>query len=388
MEDDILMLNDYCFLAIFKHISTQDLINFKNTYKSVGAAADRDFSRKMVGVVHFEDGIKVGFVLQNIKHFGSINHLKFSYCLFTREEWKEIFLALQQHCNENLKSLSIRGEAIESIKNDYLLLIACILKNIETLNFFNATRSHVFPSILSHCENVKNVKFSFVIDKKLHKTIFQKNQNLLKLKITSFIEDTDLKMIVDNLMNTRLEELSLHIERTTTFDGNISLLNQLFYLKRLSITCLGADVSSFLRNGFRSLNVLSLHYVYLSEQSISMLGVMNQLKVLSLNVCSLANHSNSYIESLLVLCGNKNIERLLYLLPSEHLAWIDEANFLKLIAKRRKATVDECLHLSLIPDIYFRTVKEIPSVLLESNEGTINLIDPTDRNYKFCDLLQ
>lgn len=391
-EDNILLLNEYCFLEIFKHLSLGDLANFKEVYRSVGAVADREFSSRTDGSLYFNKNKGINDI-QIIKQFGSsIDHLAFFYDMSDYNNWNEIFSALNLHFKGNLKSLSLLGESAETITEDDVLLIVRILRNIEMLKVGNYGKSCVFPFMLSHCENVKDLKLNFKIDKNHQQTIFQKNKNLLQLEMNMRIKDIDLKTIVDNLMNTRLKYLRIKIWRTTTLDGNIHLLNQLPYLKRLSIHCMDVNANSFLWNGFQpgfqSLKVLCLSWVHLDEAGVVALGTMSRLKVLSLNFCFFrSSHINDfYFESLLFLCGNRSIEHLKYLLRSSFFAGIDEVNFLKLIKKRKDRAAEKCLHLTLEYDIYRKTLLKIPSALLEANQCTIKVIDSNDQNYKYYDL--
>lgn len=50
-QDRILMLNDNCFLEIFKQLSLLDLANFKNIYGSVGAVTEMAFFRSTRGLL-------------------------------------------------------------------------------------------------------------------------------------------------------------------------------------------------------------------------------------------------------------------------------------------------------------------------------------------------
>lgn len=341
MEDDwtILTLNEYCLLEILKHLSVQDLANFKEAYQSVGTTADREFSRKTRGSLQFNKSKIIDDDIRIIKEFGtSIVSLELSDSLLRGSKWSEIASALQ---------LRLR------LKSGYF------------------DQSGIFPFILSHCENLKELELNFNIRKSHYSKIFKVNKSLSMLQLHFWLKDTYLGMIVDSLLTTRLEELSLRIKKTTTIDGNIFLFNRLPYLKRLSVMCSGVNVSSILRNGFQSLNVLCLSWVYLDEAGAAMLSRMNQLSVLSLRSCSLTNIP--YVESLLVLCGNGNLQFLTYECFALYLASIDEITFLKLIQKRKESAAERCLHLCLNRAIYDEILEDIPFHLLNANKGYLRI---------------
>lgn len=385
MADGILMLNDDCFLQMFKYLSLFDLANLKKTYSSLAVVADMEFRRKTRGSLSldFDDEEHLDEMFLITKQFGSsVGHLAISYHSFGEPQWSEIFTVICEHYTERLKSLSLSGEALGIIKEDDILLIADILKNIETIEidtYAFDSLNHFF-TILSICYNARSIILDFEIDIEIPKTIFQKNKNLVSLKLFTYIKDSDLKQIVENLMNTRLEELFLMIMSPNSIGGNLSEVLQLNYLKRLSVECCYWDFNPFLRNvnPFSSLNLLSIRFATLDQESIDILGRISPLKVLQLMECS------SHLESLLVLCGNKNFEHLRFLCDIMDFGAIGKVKFMKIIESRKAA--GNCLHLTLWYKFHIASLNAIPSEFFEANYDTIKLIDRHNRKYEYCDL--
>lgn len=385
------MLNDFCFLEIFKHLSVIDLANFKENYGILGAVVDMEFSRKTSGSFFFGCRDRMDKALQIIRQFGaSIKDLTINYHDWYETEWSEIFAVINEHCNDNLKALTLCGDAVGLIKSSDVLLIADILKHVEILelkNMNNEIRSNYsqdFVNILSHCENARSIALISYIDIDVHPTMFQTNKNLSKLKLHGL---SNLETIVDGLLNAPLEEFtvsSVKEEEDNSSAENIAQLFRLNRLKRLCIDCWYMDVSNFLQNvdASNSLTVLSLSNVHLDETNIAALGRMSRLKVLKLRY-SCCHTTEMLFESVLVLCGNKNFEHLILIC---YQASIAEADFMKLIEKRKASAAEKCLNLTLIKILYVQCLQEIPSELLVANKETITLIDEDDATYEYYTL--
>lgn len=384
------MLNDYCLLEIFKHLSVIDLANFKENYENLGAIVDMEFLRKTSGSFFFGCRHRMDTALQIIRQFGSsITDLTINYHDYYEIEWSEIFSVIKEHCSGQLKALALCGDAVGRIKETDILLIADTLKNVETLELKNlnyelrTNYSQDFKNILSRCENARSIALISYIDIDVHPALFQKNKNLSKLKLHGL---SNLEMIVDGLLNTRLEEFSVSSvkEKEKSFYENITQLFQLNHLKRLSIDCWYMDVGSFLCHvdASNSLNVLSLSNIHLDETNIAALGRMSRLKVLKLRY-SCCHTTEMRFESVLVLCGNKNFEHLILMCYQEP---INEDNFMKLIERRKASTAEKCLNLILMNMLYVQSVKEVPCELVEANRETIKLIDEDDATYEYYTL--
>lgn len=387
MADLILMLNDDCFLEIFKYLSLIDLANFKDTYKSLGAVVDMEFTRKTKGSLEFCYPATIPDVLEITKQFGSsIVRLTIS-----SKNWSEIFSAVGVHCTEKLKSLSVIGMGVERIKEADVSLIADVLKNIETLNINVHSRysaflgygdggSNEFFSILSHCKKAKSIELFHAMGMDLPQTIFQRNTNILMLKMRGWTNACYLKPIVENLMHTPLQELIVKAVDTDSIKGLLELL-RLRNLKRLSVYCGYSNANDFVRNvdALDSLTRLSLSSVErLDETSIAKLGRMTRLTVLQLIECYF---NTGFFETLVVLCENENLEHLRFLCQPMDVDAVDKVNFLKLIEKRKAA--ENCLHLTIWKPAYIASVEAITPELLESNKGTIKLIDIENCNYEY-----
>lgn len=376
MTDSILILNDYCLLEFFKHLSVIDLANLKETYGSrLGAVAEMQFSRITNGFLRFDSEEKMGEDLRIIKQFGpSVSNLAIYY-RSDGTKFCDIFSAISQYCNEKLKSLTLHGQSVRLITKADVLLIVDVLKNIETLKIGNSNSMAESVYILSHCVRAETIISYSNIDIVVHKTIFQRNKNLLKLELHSLIEENDLKAIVDNLMHTRLEALLLNIWKNNSSGENVAQLIRLNHLKRLTIGCGNVDISPFLRivDLSNSLNVLSLSLGRLDETNIAALGRIKRLKVLEINFCMLT--TKSHFKSLLVLCGNKNLEQLQFLCHRMDFKYIDGEKLRRMIETRKASTAEKCLFLFLSHKVYTESLNAIPSVLLDSNMATIKLMD-------------
>lgn len=390
------MLNDYCFHEIFKNLSLRDLANFKESCRRFATVADMGFYRKTLGSLffdcqenidqkplHWDD--KVSEALRMMKLFGRfVNRLTIGCDRLDGTKWSEIFEIINEHCNEKLKSLVLFGDTIGLIKEADVVLIADVLKNVETIQlgpYFDYNDSKEFINILSRCENARSIILASHISTTVHKTIFQKNVNLIALELIGSITDSDFKLIVDNLMNTRLEEFTVGISwlpsSRTVPGGNLSQILRLNHLKRICIHCYHMDINPFLLtvDASKSLNVLSLSGALLD---ISALVSITRLKVLKIGFdCSFVEN---LLTSVLVLCGNKNFEHLLLLCYKDA---IDEETFLGIVAERKASTAGHCLHLTLSHEIYTESLMAIPSYLLQENKKTIKLIDGDDRNYEY-----
>lgn len=71
VADVILILNDNCFLQIFKYLSLIDLANFKETYKCRGPVADMEFCRKTRRSFGFCCNRNKNEMIQIMEQFGS-----------------------------------------------------------------------------------------------------------------------------------------------------------------------------------------------------------------------------------------------------------------------------------------------------------------------------
>lgn len=389
MADGILRLNDHCLLEIFKRISLLDLANFKKIYGQLGAVADIAFFKSTRGLLYFGYEKKIDENLRIIKGFGpSIDGLIIDYKKLSGRsgtKWSNIFRAINKRCGKTLKEFTLCGEAVRQVTGVHVSLIGNILKNIETLKIGDYAPIELIDN-LAYCKNARSITLFCTVDIDLHPTIFRTNKNLLQLKLFKPIHDKHLKTIVDNLMNSRLEELAVMINMTKSSSQNIVQLLRFNYLKRLYIDCCDVNLDFFLLNldSSRSLSVLSLSGVRLDEANIATLGRIARLKVLKLKFCNLV--TSSPFESLLILCGNMNIEHLV-LTHAIHLNRIDEENFLAMIETRKASTAKNCLHLTLDYQIYSATLKAISSQLLEANKEQIKFIYELDLNYenKFFD---
>ncbi|XP_037051716.1 uncharacterized protein LOC119085412 isoform X1 [Bradysia coprophila] len=385
-------LNDYCWLMIFKHLSIGDLANFRASFKDLATVTDMEFNKVTHGslLFGFDDNENM---IEVIKQFGHlIKDLCFDYDKLRGITWKEIFTAMGENCNDNLKKLSLGGRSLLFMKKEDILPIENILKNIETLEFDNDDDSrHRFPKhylhILSHCEKLRELTVIGVIDINLHKTLFENNRNLLKLKWFGPKDSSALKNIVDNLMHTRLEEFAISFMHMTPFMRNFSEFLRLSHLKRLSIDCKFVDLTDFLSDidtVDNSLTLLTLSFARLDHKNIGTLGRIKRLKVIKLcDDCIMA--TTSYIISLQILCGNRNVEHLL-IFCCDKIGAIDETNFLKIVDIRKRIGAENCLHLTLSRDIYNTSLKAIPSELLEANKDVLKLIDEYDSDYEYNDL--
>lgn len=381
-------------MDILKGLTLEDLSYFKDTYQGADAVANGEFRRRTGGSLYFSNKAEsidlendIHNDLEIIELFGSLtDHLEISYNTLGVKKWHEIFAKIYSHCNKKLSSLTIQGNALQLVKKKDVSLIAGILRNIKTLKIGNGrSRCYISPVILALSVNVKEVKLNFEIGKNCYfRTIFHENQKLSKLEFCLPINDRELEMIVDNLQRTRLQDLTIQIWKTNTKDGNISLLSQLPYLKRLSVTCPGVHATSFLHKDFPSLlslNMLSLTCIRLDLWSIETLARMCQLEVVRLDLCTLIEIS--HIECLLALCSNKNLEHLLYFILPEHVTGVQ---ILELFEERKKEAPEKCLHLVFEERIYTEVLEEIPYEVREANKGTMKLINPDDQEYKFFNL--
>lgn len=390
MATEILMLNDDCLLEIFKYLSLHDLANFKEIYRSLGDVVDVQFIRITRGSIYLSCDANTNKNLQIIKQFGSsVRRLTLHYLILRSiswysPEWSEIFSTINEHCN-NLKSLTVT-----TITQADVRLIANILKNVKRiyLGSYSLDVPLEIVNILSYCENVSSITLYSKINVNLQPKIFQRNQNLLRLELNETIKDSNLKTIVDNLMNSRLEEFYVSVKAITSSDGNLFELLRLNYLKRLCIYCYSLDIGPFLRNvdAFHSLNVLSLSNAILNGNDVVTLARTTRLKVLKLGPFSRCATSSSF-ECVLDLCGNKNFEHLIFLCYSHrNIDTMDAAKYLELVEKRNASTAEKCLHLTLNHDIHVACLNSIRSELLEANKGTIKLIDRWDRDYEYYNI--
>lgn len=162
------------------------------------------------------------------------------------------------------------------------------------------------------------------------------------------------------------------------------------------------DIYPFLRiaNDFNFLNVLSLSDPRLVETKIQVLARIARPKVLKLEYgCEMK--INTHFECLLILCGNKNFEHIVFfcnltpfdrknidqdLRRDRHFDCIDKANYLKIVEKRQASAADNCLHLTLSIGLYFASLNSIPCELLEAKKRTIKLIDRYDSSYEYHNL--
>lgn len=378
------MLNDDCLLAIFKYVTLHDLVSFKEAYKSLGAAVDTEFSRRTRGSLDLGYKDNVDETLQIIKQFGtSIKDLKFKDVCWNSKIWDDVFTVMKEHCHETLQGLSLCGDGVESINMANIRSIADVLRNLNELRLDNRY-DDVNNFILSYCVNVTSVTLVSNFDVVKHKTMFRQNVNLLKLKLFGPISADKLKIVVDNLVHSKLEELALKFTWSSWTNRDLNQTIRLKYLKRLSIGCMCTDIDRFLPNvnAFNSLDTLSLTNIQLNAKCIEALGRINKLKVLKLRCdCGQAASTtvNSHFDAVIVLCGNQSFEHLLLFCCKEV---IDQRRFLQLVRKRRESTAERRLHLTLRHEIYTASLKAIPTGLLEANVGTLTLIDEWDRNYE------
>lgn len=385
MSSDILILNDYCLLEIFKHLSVIDLANFKEVCGTV--AADMEFTRMTRGSFFFGCKDKMDNALQIIKQFGElIKDLTINYHAWYEREWSEIFSVINEHCNETLKSLTLCGDAVGLITNADILLIVDVLNNLEALELRNlnyevrTNYTQDFVNILPYCVNAKSIELISYIDIDVKSTLFQSNKVLSKLKLRGL---SDLSAIVDGLMNTQLEEfvVSSIKKDVSSFYENYSQLSRLGNLKRLCIDCWYTDVSPVVlkMNDFSSLSVLSLSN---AELDLKILKHLTRLKVLKLrNSC--CSTTNFPFESVVLLCGIEHFEHLILLCYREPIV---NSNFLKIIENRKMGTNRNRLHLALMNGVYVETLKSIPFEMLEAHKETIMLIDDNDPNYEYYSL--
>lgn len=366
MADHILMLNGFCFLKIFKHLSTYALANFKEAYGSVGAVVDMEFTRRTRGSLDFEweEEECIDADLQLIRQFGpTLKCLEICYGSSSSTKWSRILSVIGKNCSEKLENFTLSGN-MWYIENADALLIAGILKNVTKLTLRNSYYSrnevpHDFIGILSHCEKATSISLHSLGGIDVHKTMFQTNKNLQDLELIGPIRDGGVKIIVDNLTNAPLRYF-------LRFGGNFFRIYRFNVLKHCAIDCSFVNLNSFLRdvNAFHSLNVLTLIRARLDERNISTLRRMAKLKVLELVL------TESRFKSLLDLCGNKNLEQLIIFFYREV---VTEEKYLRAIEIRKASKAEKCLHLTLRPQVYDEAIRVLPSELLKANEKTIKL---------------
>lgn len=386
------MLNDFCLLKVFKHLSINDLANFKEAFEDRAPIVDMEFSSMTNGSLDF------GFndnenIIETIKQFGPlVKKLSIYYDKLRRTTWEDIFSAIKDHCNENLKDLSLNGRSIRSIKEDKIPIIAKVLKNLETLELEDEEDTQhrfykEYVEIVSYCFNIHTLTFTSIVDINQHPTLFLDNIRLSKLKWCGPKDDGSLEMIVDNLMMTELKELVISFMEMTQGNGNFSEFLRLRCLKRLSIDCKFVDIRSFLSDIDvvpNSLNLLTLSFALLDHENIETLGRTKQLNILKLcEDCVLV--TNSWIAPLLTLCRNKSFEHLLIFCCGTGAA-MDKKNFLEIVEARKSSGSEKCLHLALSHSVFDASVKAIPAELLEQNKSILKLIDERDNDYEYNNL--
>lgn len=352
MADEILMLNDHCFLEVFKHLSVHDLANFAEAYGSVATVVGMEFNRKTGGSLLFDSEVKIDDVLQIIKQFGpSVQSLRI-ICdrLMDRTKWNEIFSIINEHCNDKLKLLDISGKATRFITIDDSLLIVDLGKKIETLNIGNHISILESIEILSRCITATSMTTFTPIHIDQHDSILQIKGKQLRLQLCERMDERDLKKIGNDLVHTRLKALCLNLSMTTS-----SIVLPLFLQNVVA---------------FNSLISLIIVMAPLDEASVAALGRLKQLKALKLTFCRWTTYSS--IESLIVLCGNQNLENLTIVCASLDFT-IDVPLFQRMI-ETRKASSARCLNLILSYRIYTASIKAIPPNVLKWNKATIILI--------------
>lgn len=380
MSAYILMLNDYCFHQIFKHLSLIDLANVKEAYDSLGVLADMEFSRKTGRSFQLLCNENVDDALTVMKQFGSsVHRLKINYSSVCDASWSEILTVVKEHCNGTLQKLSLVGDGLRLIKKDRILIIADILKNIKRIRLSTSTMVYPLIDALSHCENAEVISVRAIHQIDLPDSIFQNNKNLVELRWKVRPTDENIRIMVDNLLNNqRFERLVLG--QGNTFN-NISELLRLNRLTSLSLSSFGlppmqtdSNRGLFLQNfdNSSSLSELNFTRIFLSEAEFVTLSQLNQLKVLGLFWCGLR------FESLLILCTNNNFERIL-VRDGGHVFKMDESKFLELIGERKSSNPKNCLHLR-----WDEPQHAIPIQCLEANKETIKLIeDPRYSRFRY-----
>lgn len=378
--DPIMTLDGNSFLEILKHLSLIDLVNFKKTYPFVGDVVDMDFLRKTRGTLSFYDKRTIDEALQILEQFGPfVSDLRFEYKKLDGIEWSEIFSVVQEYCVENLKHFSLCGDAVRLIEKTDVLLIVDILRNVESFKLINWNKecqwSDDLIQILSHCENVRDVtivSLSGIID--IPATIFQVNKNLVTLQWFGRLTGSGLNAILGSLEHTCIEKLILQSTKLNLNEHeSLSQFHRLSCMKILCIDCNQVDLDTFLQSlkSSQALNDLTLCNARLNEDNVTALGEMTQLKALKLDAnCVFA--TSSHLESMLVLCANKNLKSI-QLLCYGHT--IDRTNYLKIVAKRRISTAAKRLRLILRHEVFAGTIQEIPHELLQANATMLELVD-------------
>lgn len=288
MANGILMLNDYCLLELFKYLSLHDLANFKETYRSLGAAVDMAFYRKTRGTLLFAREENMHEAFQIVRQFRtSVTYLTFYYKDMRGIRLSKLFSVVYKHCNEKVNKLEVCGST----------------------------------------------------------TSFSKEGNVLSIQLNSMYG------------------------RYTNIDPFLRIVDD-----------------------FNSLNVLRLSDPYLDDTKIAILAQLKRLKVLKLEYgCRMK--INSYFDSLLALCGNKNLEHIIFLCnlrpsyqDSKDIDRINEVNYLRLIKKRKASAAENCLHLTFNCSMYVTSLGAIPFDLIEANDTTLRFIDRHDSTYEYHNL--
>lgn len=379
MATGIMMLNDYCLLEIFQYLSVLDLANFKSICADIGAIADREFDKKTRGSLDFDYDHSMADVLQIIGQFGQfVRDLSITCNSLGDTKWNDIFTAIKKHCKQTLRKLGLRGDALVYMTAADVSLIADVLKNVETLDL---VANVVYPQelLLAQCENVKSVTLLSETDVNLDPTIFQNNKHLQQLTLCGRSKDSDVRTLINNVMNTRLEELYLKLTGRHFYEGPMELirlkyLKRLKHLKRLTIySCFNVGISPLLQSvntSLDSLTALTLMNAQLNGNDIESLGRLTRVTYLKLGFCTMA--ANIHFDALLILCGNKHFERLVL---ACYKIVVNKANFSRLIQKRKASAAVNCLHVTLNRSIYTASLEATPAALFAANADTIKLMD-------------
>lgn len=210
-----------------------DLANFKTAYQSRGAAVDAAFCRKTRGSLEFDDKIEIKKALRLTKLFGSyVVRLTFYYRLKCKVDacdnkyllyktlvaMEEYFLGYRRtlQCWKVKIVVPNRWDCWTYRGSRCFADRQCIEEHRNVRNGYVDSISS-FRDILSYCENVRSIILDSGTIYLLPETTFDKNENLLTLKIRGWIGGSDLRQIVDKLINTRLEEMSFEIKGTINY---------------------------------------------------------------------------------------------------------------------------------------------------------------------------
>lgn len=379
-----MILNDDCCLKISEYLSLHDMANAKVAFRCLRYLADMEFERRTRGSLELKwcTEEQISNDLQLLKNFGPfIKDLFIHYNLkkTNKIEWNEVFSAIT--CCNDLRSLTLSGDTVRFIKNDYGNHIKRIIKNVKSFSLVhschNSDESYDdFTSDFSKCQKSAAITLGSPSQSRpvLRHTMFHSKFTKPKIK-------NSFKFVVDHIIDIQLKRIKITIHTPA--------IESLFRILSLSsLECLHVEITTDIYplleviSASNSINVLTLK-AKLKSLDIMLLGQMNRLNILQL-------HSDTQIAviseygALLHLSANENLEHFLFLCITEP---IDDVKFQKIVNTRKCSPAAKCLHLCLPQKIHSETMLIIPSEMLEANKQTIKFVDFSNCNNLYKDLL-